>query len=281
MAALCSRAQPLALAPTNTEAGRGPQAVFVRIPPRVTTHSASVTTYPQAAALRSRLFPLVGLFAFICSSFARSRRWTRFAKQVVTVAKSMDTARRNGWSRKREIRSVCSHNLLQLCRQTQRAKARHSGGSRRRQKGTRERCSAVPPLTSPLAPTVGAAAATWRINTASSSSRTGCVAVTRRGDPRRDAVAVGAMCPAMCCSTPTGLYPFQGDFCRCCGERLDRRAGTPYCNRTQIGPCPHCKRESCGPHFCPGSGKTPLRFHCEHCGQACANGTCPQGHGCT
>jgi hypothetical protein len=84
-----------------------------------------------------------------------------------------------------------------------------------------------------------------------------------------------------CCPDPVENY-FRGMFCRCCGARLQAAADFIVgCNRSHFGlpPCPHCHRNSCGPHSHDGRGGWNARRHCEICSVPCDDGgACPE-HG--
>jgi len=77
-----------------------------------------------------------------------------------------------------------------------------------------------------------------------------------------------------CCEESAAI--FVGNYCRCCGAKLQRIKNRGFCQRRE--PCPHCNRTTCGPHFAPGGGHPPRRY-CEIDGLPCDNdGFCPE-HG--
>ena len=85
--------------------------------------------------------------------------------------------------------------------------------------------------------------------------------------------------PDPCCGRPVQNY-YRGQYCRCCGARL-QADGTFVvgCNRSHFGlpPCPFCNQNTCGPHSHNTLGQWPVRRYCEICGERCDdNGGCPQ-----
>jgi hypothetical protein len=83
-------------------------------------------------------------------------------------------------------------------------------------------------------------------------------------------------CP---CSNHTVRNYWRGLYCRCCGAQLHAADGIIVgCNRPHfnLGVCPHCEQDTCGPHSCDIHGQFPVRRHCELCGLECEDdGACP------